>query len=197
MEWKDRVPTKANRKKIIFEDTTLGTKYATVEYADEPSEIGTALNKANLLQGFNNVECVSKTYNISTPVSSSQPYNGNITVDLGYKPAGFILLGITTDQIVTFTKNDQSVIVYPQQTVTSEGSYSWLCGEHWHFSTVTNLVPFGDVGIKIKSKYEFSSFSQNSIIFSVNIEFTQAGMTKYDVNNTTHFHFLVFKKPIE
>ena len=160
MEWKDRVPTKANRKKITFEDTTLGTKYATVEYADEPSEVGTALNKANLLQGFNNVECVSKTYNISTTVSDGQPYNGNITVDFGYNPAGFVLLGITTDQ---------SVVGGTSHTLTSGENYSWLCGEHWHFSTVTNLVPFGDVGTKIKSKYEFSSFSQNSIIFSVNI----------------------------
>lgn len=197
MEWKDRVPTKANRKKITFEDTTLGTKYATVEYADEPSEVGTALNKANLLQGFNNVECISKTYNISTPLSSSQPYNGNITVDLGYKPAGFILLGITTDQIVTITNNDQSVIVGAQQTVTSGENYSWMCGEYWQSNTVTNVVPTGIDVSKIRYIYKISSISQNSIIFSVNIEFTYAGITGYDVNNTTHFHFLVFKKPIE
>lgn len=48
MKFTDRVPAKPNRRKFIFDDTTLGTKYATVEYADEPTTTGTVLNANNL-----------------------------------------------------------------------------------------------------------------------------------------------------
>lgn len=44
---KDRVPTYPNRKKITYEDGT--TQYATVEYADEPIEEGTPINRALLM----------------------------------------------------------------------------------------------------------------------------------------------------
>lgn len=43
---KDRVPTQPNRVKITHEDGT--TEYVTWERADEPTQEGTALNKATL-----------------------------------------------------------------------------------------------------------------------------------------------------
>ena len=43
---KDRIPTRPNRVKLIFPNKT---EYAIIERADEPSEEGTPLNKANLL----------------------------------------------------------------------------------------------------------------------------------------------------
>lgn len=45
---KDRIPTRPNRRKITFEDDNT-VKYAKIEYADEPIEEGTPLNKGNLL----------------------------------------------------------------------------------------------------------------------------------------------------
>ena len=42
----DRIPTKPNRKKITPENGSA--YYATVEYADEPTEAGTPINKATL-----------------------------------------------------------------------------------------------------------------------------------------------------
>ena len=86
MLWKDRVPTRANRKKITFEDESLGTKYATVEYADEPTEQGTPLNRANMLKGFNNFVC---------GVLPTSATDGTITVDLGFEPY-FILVFANT-----------------------------------------------------------------------------------------------------
>ena len=44
----DRIPTKPGRMKITPEDGSP-TYYATVEMADEPTQVGTALNKENLL----------------------------------------------------------------------------------------------------------------------------------------------------
>lgn len=46
---KDRLPTKPNRKKITFEDDH-SIRYATVEYADEPTEEGSRINKELLLK---------------------------------------------------------------------------------------------------------------------------------------------------
>ena len=40
---KDRVPTKPNRRKITFDDGTV--VYADIEYADEPTEQGTPINR--------------------------------------------------------------------------------------------------------------------------------------------------------
>lgn len=44
MEFKDRVPTYPNRKKITYEDGRV--EYVIIENADEPVEQGTPLNKA-------------------------------------------------------------------------------------------------------------------------------------------------------
>lgn len=57
----DRVPSLPNRKKITFDDDTI--QYARIEYADEPIEEGTKLNKAtfdklkklNTILGYNSV----------------------------------------------------------------------------------------------------------------------------------------------
>lgn len=55
INWKDRVPTQPNRKKITFEDGTI--KNAVIEYADNPTTTGTNLNRATLMdaQGFSGV----------------------------------------------------------------------------------------------------------------------------------------------
>ena len=53
LQFVDRVPTLPNRKKITHEDNSV--EYATIEYADEPIEDGTALNKLNLNNGVANI----------------------------------------------------------------------------------------------------------------------------------------------
>lgn len=52
IDFNDRAPTIANRKKITKEDGTV--EYVTIENADEPIETGTPLNRQKLmaLQGF-------------------------------------------------------------------------------------------------------------------------------------------------
>lgn len=47
MYLKDRVPKYPNRKKIVFEDDG-STRYATIEYADEPAEDGSPINALTL-----------------------------------------------------------------------------------------------------------------------------------------------------
>lgn len=48
----NRVPTRPNRKKITKEDGSV--EYVTIEYADEPTEAGTPINRYSLMasQGF-------------------------------------------------------------------------------------------------------------------------------------------------
>lgn len=50
----NRVPTQANRKKITKSDGTF--EYVTIEYADEPNEVGTYINRQTMMgiQGFLN-----------------------------------------------------------------------------------------------------------------------------------------------
>lgn len=95
---KDRVPTQPNRVKITHSDGS--TEYVTWERADEPTQEGTALNKATLFadamgtryglddatpsQGF---EMLVKEWTVEVPVSgwSSSTtdgwYTNQITVD--------------------------------------------------------------------------------------------------------------------
>ena len=52
IDFVDRQPTQAGRRKIIFEDGDI--KYATVEMADDPTVEGTPLNRKAMMaiQGF-------------------------------------------------------------------------------------------------------------------------------------------------
>lgn len=193
MEWKDRVPTKANRKKITFEDTTLGTKYATVEYADEPSEVGTALNRANLLQGFNNVECVSKMVTLSSDIVGSRdaPVTSHVVdIDFGYIPAGFILLGISNSQTLT-RENIQGATT---SNLTTSVQDNWLCGSNMYSATVSQYIDNVNVAYRISS--------QNNSTIKINIGLSikitgNSGSVNFHSVNVMFFHFLVFKKPIE
>ena len=201
MEWKDRVPTKANRKKITFEDTTLGTKYATVEYADEPSEVGTALNKSNLLQGFNNVECKKVTVNaninwLNTP--SVETYYLN--VDFGYVPNAFLILAYKHECSGTYTyTHDPNYPPYGETSITESVS-----------GTFEKEVFFWSCGDKIK--FENLSYRAGAEFNMKNLEVTDEGKMKltyeldgarptggadYKTTNVFSFYMIIFKKPIE
>ena len=51
-DFKDRQPTKPGRRKVTFSDGRV--EYVTLEMADEPTEVGTPLNRETFmnLQGF-------------------------------------------------------------------------------------------------------------------------------------------------
>lgn len=67
---KDRIPTYPNRKKITFEDTGE-EKYALIEYADEPTENGTFLNRSLFLEQFqslkNHIEYITESGTWTVP----------------------------------------------------------------------------------------------------------------------------------
>lgn len=59
LQFVDRIPTLPNRKKITHADSSV--EYATIEYADEPVETGTPLNRATLghignIIGYNSMQ---------------------------------------------------------------------------------------------------------------------------------------------
>ena len=85
IEWKDRLPTQPNRKKITYEDNSV--EYATIEYADEPNagDEGTPLNKANL----------ELLHTLSLPVVGQYVGLGagaDTVVNLGFKPSVVVVL---------------------------------------------------------------------------------------------------------
>lgn len=97
----DRVPTNANRKKIVKEDGNV--EYATVEYADNPVEVGTPLNREVFmaLQGmqyskveFNEDGSITTTYPTGTLVTAFLE-NGSI-VDTFTGVSGLVVVKTTT-----------------------------------------------------------------------------------------------------
>lgn len=86
---KDRVPTKPNRKKITFEDDN-SVRYATVEYADLPTEQGTPINKAL----FNIIAADSNGSYIGTGVYGASNPN---TLTFDFEPKFAIVYGYNTE----------------------------------------------------------------------------------------------------
>lgn len=81
MEWKDRVPTKPNRKKITFEDDA-SVRFAKIEYADEPTEEGTSLSAASFKALADDARPVTGTYTAQAT---------SVTVNLGFRPRALII----------------------------------------------------------------------------------------------------------
>ena len=73
INFKNRVPSIPNRKKITFEDTGE-VRYAKIEFADEPTETGTPINRDNLMAVQGIVESVT---NFNPDGSISTTYSDN------------------------------------------------------------------------------------------------------------------------
>lgn len=85
IEIKDRVPKYPNRKKITKENGQV--EYATVEYADEPTEKGTPINKALLDEILGNLYSSDRYNEISynEVIGEAKNYtNGNYIADFTY-----------------------------------------------------------------------------------------------------------------
>ncbi len=72
---KDRIPTLPGRMKIIRSDGT--TEYVTMERADEPTEVGTPLNKATL---FDSVQATR--YGVETPNAAFGKLTNSVIVNV-------------------------------------------------------------------------------------------------------------------
>ncbi|MCQ2911399.1 MAG: hypothetical protein MJ244_04340 [Clostridia bacterium] len=80
LQFVDRIPTLPNRKKLTFENDG-SVKYATVEYADDPAEEGTFLNKANFnklnaILGYNEIIATQES-EIGDKIVTNPNVNGN------------------------------------------------------------------------------------------------------------------------
>lgn len=73
INFKNRVPSIPNRKKITFEDTGE-IRYATVEFADEATETGTPINRDNMMAVQGLVESVT-TFNSDGSISTTYSDN--------------------------------------------------------------------------------------------------------------------------
>lgn len=71
--FKDRISTIADRKKITFEDNQE-ERFAIVEFADEATELGTDINRTNMMgmQGYINSDI---TFNTDGSITTVYPNN--------------------------------------------------------------------------------------------------------------------------
>lgn len=104
--FKNRVPTQPNRKKITFEDNQE-VRYATVEFADNPTDEGTPINRDNIMavQGLD-----SSLTNFNSDGTITTNYPDGTIVKVTFNPDGTILETVTNDaQIInkktTFNAN--------------------------------------------------------------------------------------------
>lgn len=98
INFKNRVPTIPNRKKVTFEDTGE-VRYAVIEFADEPTETGTPINRDNMLAIQGLVESVT-TFNPDGSISTT--YSDNSVNTFIFNSDGTIN--------ENFTNNTQTII---------------------------------------------------------------------------------------
>lgn len=82
---KDRIPTQPNRKKITYDDGRV--EYVTIEYADNPTEPGTPINKVlfdSIKQDILNLENITGSY---TGDDAS-----TLTFNIGFTPCAGIVI---------------------------------------------------------------------------------------------------------
>ena len=97
----DRVPTYANRKKITHSDGS--SEIVTVEFADEPTEVGTPLNRS-VFMALQGMEYSKVVFNS----------DGSITTTY---PTGTLLTVFNSDGSITDTFTGASGLVAKQTTV--------------------------------------------------------------------------------
>lgn len=90
--FKDRNPTKPNRKKITFEDDG-SVKYATVEFADDPATEGTKLNRESLMTMQ---DLASNTVTFPDGLISRTVFDNGVTEEVSNQSDGTLKTVITT-----------------------------------------------------------------------------------------------------
>ena len=140
MDFLDRVPTYPNRKKITYEDGSV--EYAKIEYADEPIEEGTPLNKAT----FETLQTVVGDY-IGND-DSNYGAGGFQTVDLGFTPKAVV---VTSPKKLT---NATDNITSPQIGIATKSvSFSSLMGDNY-----ASGIEIVSGGFKVSNGYNYSNF---------------------------------------
>ena len=110
INFKNRVPAKPNRKKIIKEDGT--SEFVTIEYADEPLTEGTHLDRVAFMgiQGFEDFSTEIDFDNMSISTTTG---NGISNSTITFNPDGTI--GIVS----SFTDTDNDTVI---KTITVDGT---------------------------------------------------------------------------
>lgn len=129
----DRVPTRANRKKITFDDNTV--RYATVEYADEPLQAGTPINRAL----FQKVSQIVQGSYVGTGVFGAGNQN---TLTFDFEPKILIIGGKYTAGVTEFYIQAILVNGVPQSSALTVGyvnntTYSGAVSITWSGQTVS------------------------------------------------------------
>lgn len=106
--FKNRVPTEPNRKKITFEDNNE-IRYAIVEFADEPTETGTPINRDNMMaiQGLD---------------GSLTVFNSDNTIDTTYSDGTVVKVIFNSDGTISETVTNNIQIINKKTTFNADGS---------------------------------------------------------------------------
>lgn len=98
---KDRIPTQPNRKKITYDDGRV--EYAKIEYADNPTEVGTPINKVlfdSIGQDINN-----HANDITAHITNTERNEWNNKLDTDNIVAGDNITTSVSDNNITISAN--------------------------------------------------------------------------------------------
>lgn len=203
IRWVDRVPTYANRVRIVPEDGSA-PYYATMERADQPTVVGTPINAANLnamqeasgLTGYRNVYVSTTGSDATGTGSESAPYAtitkaiSTIPANLnGYMARIYIEAGTYTEN-VTIQNFGNGIIALtgkPGASVTIVGLVS---------ITNVQLMQVFEVSINIQSSYlsvtgsnlsVYTPFSTNGESYGIHASLLSKAvfLDTVTINNTT------------
>lgn len=167
--FKDRISTIVDRKKITFEDNQE-ERFAIVEFADEPTELGTDINRTNMMgvQGYVNSDI---TFNPDGSITTIYPNNvieTTIFNDDGSIKQEYNLDGEIKNKFTYFDEDGSITETFTERPYIDKNTKLLLHG----YNTIDNSfykVPLINNGVIVSTSQ--SKFGESSLYFNGNASF--------------------------
>lgn len=162
--FKDRISTIVDRKKITFEDNQ-GERFAIVEFADEATELGTDINRTNMMgvQGYVNSDI---TFNPDGSITTIYPNNvieTTIFNDDGSIKQEYNLDGEIKNKFTYFDEDGSITETFTERPYIDKNTLLLLHGDSLTDSSIYN-VPITNNGVTVSTAQ--SKFGGSSLYFN-------------------------------
>ena len=170
--FKDRISTIADRKKITFEDNQE-ERFAIVEFADEATELGTDINRTNMMgmQGYINSDITFNTDGSITTVYPNNVIETTIFNEDGSIKQEYNLDGEIKNKFTYFDEDGSIVETFTERPYVDRNTLFLLNGESLNDSSIYN-VPLVSNGVVVSTAQ--SKFGGSSLYFNGNATMTSS-----------------------
>lgn len=170
--FKDRISTIADRKKITFEDNQE-ERFAIVDFADEATELGTDINRTNMMgmQGYTNSNVTFNTDGSITTVYPNNVIETTIFNEDGSIKQKYNLDGEIKNKFTYFDEDGSIVETFTERPYVDRNTLFLLNGESLSDSSIYN-VPLVNNGVAVSTAQ--SKFGGSSLYFNGNATMTSS-----------------------